>query len=148
MLMTALSRLQTLSIHHTAPGFFPVSASAGLPSPSSDSEEHPFDPFTLSLPLKQGASARTYARLWSIVEHIRTTFRPDFIVLQCGCDALAGDPCKVFNWSIGPVDEPGTMGWCIAQVLKWEGKKLMLGGGKQSLLSFTRNHFTRTHRGL
>lgn len=116
--------LQTLSIHHAAPGFFPASERAKLPDPSAPN----FDPFTLSLPLKQGASDRTYARIWPIVEKIRNTFKPDYVVLQCGVDALAGDPCATFNWSLG--DHIGSMGWCIQKVVnEWPGKKLLLGGG-------------------
>ncbi|KAF8198627.1 histone deacetylase complex protein [Pholiota molesta] len=114
----------TLSIHHAAPGFFPASERAKLPDPSSPN----FDPFTLSLPLKQGASDRTYARIWPVVEKIQNTFKPDFVVLQCGVDALAGDPCATFNWSLG--DNVGSMGWCIQKVVnEWPGKKLLLGGG-------------------
>ncbi|KAF9476814.1 histone deacetylase complex protein [Pholiota conissans] len=114
----------TLSIHHTAPGFFPASERAALSNPSSPN----FDPFTLSLPLKQGASDKTYECIWPIVENIRKTFEPDFVVLQCGVDALAGDPCATFNWSLG--DSPGSMGWCVQKVVnEWPGKKLLLGGG-------------------
>lgn len=115
---------QTLSIHHSSPGFFPVSERAALPDVSSPG----FDPFTLSLPLKQGASDATYARIWPIVEQVRNTFSPDFVVLQCGVDGLAGDPCATFNWSLG--DSAGSMGWCVQKVLnEWPGKKLLLGGG-------------------
>jgi len=47
--------------------------------------------------------------------------------MQCGADALAGDPCATFNWSLG--DGPGSLGWCVRRVLGWKGKKLLLGGG-------------------
>ncbi|KAK7046839.1 Hist-deacetyl domain-containing protein [Favolaschia claudopus] len=113
--------LLTFSIHHAAPGFFPASPLANLPTPDDD-------PFSLSLPLKQGASNRTFARVWNCVERVHAAFDPDFIVLQCGVDGLAGDPCAIFNWSLGP--EEGSLGWCINRVInEWRGKKLLLGGG-------------------
>ncbi|KAF7318281.1 Hist-deacetyl domain-containing protein [Mycena chlorophos] len=118
----------TLSIHHTAPGFFPSTPLADLPTPTSD-------PFTLSLPLQQGASNATFLRAWACVERIRTAFDPDFVVVQCGVDSLAGDPHAIFNWSLGPCDDisgRGSLGWCVSRVLNhpdWRGKKLLLGGG-------------------
>lgn len=112
---------QTFSIHHAAPGFFPASSLAALPSPESD-------PFTLSLPLKPGASNRTFARVWQCVERVRAAFDPDYVVVQCGVDGLAGDPCAIFNWSLGP--DEGSLGWCVGRVVnEWRGKKVLLGGG-------------------
>lgn len=114
---------QTFSIHYAAPGFFPVSPLSGLPSSTST-----FDPFTLSLPLQQGASDQTFRRIWTIVEHVKDAFEPDYTVLQCGVDSVAGDPCATFNWSLGTSD--GSLGWCVQRVVKeWPGKKLLLGGG-------------------
>ena len=120
---------QTLSIHHSSPGFFPASSRAQLPDASSSD----FDPLTLSIPLRRGASNTTYARIWPIVERIRQVFLPDYIVVQCGVDTLAGDPCSTFNWSLG--DGEGSLGWCIQRiVLDWPGKKLLLGGGEKLLI--------------
>ncbi|KAJ7512578.1 histone deacetylase complex protein [Mycena galericulata] len=126
---TGSPNLLTFSIHHAAPGFFPASPLAGLPTPGGD-------PFTLSLPLRPGASNRTFARAWQCVERVRAAFDPDFVVLQCGVDGLAGDPCAVFNWSLGPAgvqgegEGEGSLSWCVRQVVEgWRGKKLLLGGG-------------------
>ncbi|KIJ61496.1 hypothetical protein HYDPIDRAFT_96532 [Hydnomerulius pinastri MD-312] len=120
---TVASQVLTLSIHHTSAGFFPVSSLSTLPNPDDPS----FDPYTLSLPLKPGASNQTFARIWPIVEGIRGIFNPDFIVLQCGVDGLAGDPMATWNWSLGG---PGSLGWCVERIVhEWPGKKLLLGGG-------------------
>ncbi|KDR72484.1 hypothetical protein GALMADRAFT_126034 [Galerina marginata CBS 339.88] len=117
-------QILTLSIHHASPGFFPVSERNGLPDVRSEG----FDPFTLSIPLLQGASNATYAKIWPIMERVKDLFKPDYTVIQCGLDALAGDPCSTFNWSLGEAE--GSLGWCIEKVLKhWPGKKLLLGGG-------------------
>ena len=126
--MSIISHLlpQTLSIHHSSPGFFPTSARAQLPDVSSPE----FDPLTLSIPLRRGASNTAYARIWPIVERIKGIFSPDYIVVQCGVDALAGDPCSTFNWSLG--NGEGSLGWCIQRILlDWPGKKLLLGGGEK-----------------
>ncbi|KIK56614.1 hypothetical protein GYMLUDRAFT_46943 [Collybiopsis luxurians FD-317 M1] len=119
----------TFSIHHAAPGFFPSSPLAQLPSVDS-SPISTFDPFTLSIPLLLGASNHTYFTIWSIVERIKDIFKPDYIVIQCGVDGLAGDPkCKAFNWGLD-VEEKGSLGWCISRIVdNWKGRKLFLGGG-------------------
>ena len=116
--------IQTLSIHHTSPGFFPASPCAGLPDPSIPR----FDPFSLSIPLLEGASNKTYASIWPVVEELKDIMQPDYVIVQCGTDALAGDPCATFNWSLGGGE--GSLGWCMSRILdKWQGKKLLLGGG-------------------
>jgi len=120
---TAASQVLTLSVHHAAPGFFPASSLSALP----DTQDASFDPFTLSLPLQRGASCKTFLRVWPIVEKIKDTFQPDFIVVQCGVDGFAGDPMATWNWSIGG---PGSLGWCVERIVHgWSGKKLLLGGG-------------------
>lgn len=114
----------TLSIHHAEPGFFPATPKSALTSPDT------IDPYTLSIPLCRGASSETYTRVWKeAVEPIKEAFRPDFVVVQCGADGLAGDPCATFNWSIDLAQE-GSMGWCVHRALQWGSKTLLLGGGK------------------
>lgn len=120
---TVSSQILTLSIHHASPGFFPVSALSDLPNP----DDPAFDPFTLSIPLKPGASGRTFAQIWPTVECIKEIFNPDVVVVECGLDGLAGDPMAMWNWSLGGV---GSLGWYITRILRdWHGKKLLLGGG-------------------
>ncbi|KAH9855639.1 histone deacetylase 8 [Lenzites betulinus] len=116
------SQVLTLSIHHAAPGFFPVSEHSGLPDPSNPS----FDPFTLSLPLERGASNATFARIWPIINRVKITFRPDYVIVQCGVDGLAEDPQATWNWSLGG---EGSLGWYVEQISRWGCKTLLLGGG-------------------
>jgi histone deacetylase 8 len=123
------ANILTLSLHHSAPGFFPPPLSPNAPSsPTGEIDlETAGDPFTLGAPLRAHASARTYARLWvDGVERVARVFAPDVLVLQCGADALAGDPCRVGNWCIGG---EGGMGWCVARAMGWGCKVLLLGGG-------------------
>ncbi|KAG1795211.1 uncharacterized protein HD556DRAFT_1431842 [Suillus plorans] len=82
---TAAAQVLTLSIHHAAPGFFP-------------------------LPLKARAPNKTFLRIWPIIEHVKDIFRPDFIIVQCGLDGLAG-----------------SLGWCMHRIIReWQGKKCYL----------------------
>lgn len=117
------AQILTLSIHHAAPGFFPSHPLAKLTSVNTN------DPFTLSVPLHAGASASTFANIWTSIEKIKEAFKPEYVVLQCGTDGLAGDPMAKWNWTIDK-DEMGSMGWCVLQVLTWNCRTLLLGGGK------------------
>ncbi|KAG8885744.1 hypothetical protein FRB98_001656 [Tulasnella sp. 332] len=113
-----------LSIHHSEPGFFPATSMSELTAADT------YDPYTLSVPLARGASNETYARVWrSVVEPVQEAFRPEYLIVQCGADGLAGDPCAVFNWTIDPTCE-GSMGWCVQQALAWDCRTLLLGGGE------------------
>ena len=111
---------------------------------------------TLSIPLHAGASNHTFARIWPLIQKVHDTFQPDYIVLQCGVDGLAGDPCGIWNWGLGTCKhnsednttgseeegcsgepEAGSLGWYITQILQWPGKKLFLGGGMAALRIFS-----------
>ncbi|GLB39330.1 putative deacetylase [Lyophyllum shimeji] len=116
---TRIPQILTLSIHHAAPGFYPPSELATLPDPSSPS----FNPFTLSLPLRAGAGPSTLARIWPLVQNVKDVFSPDYIVMQCGVDALSGDPCGVSNWSLEG------LGNVVRDALAWGVPVLLLGGG-------------------
>ena len=118
----ARGQVLTLSIHHAALGFFPASENSALPDISSAT----FDPFTLSLPLHAGASCATFARVWRTVNRILDAFAPDYIVLQCGVDGLAGDPVGAWNWGLGG---EGGLAWWVQRVLNFSAKVLLLGGG-------------------
>ncbi|KAI0353401.1 histone deacetylase complex protein [Trametes cingulata] len=119
---TTVPQVLTFSVHHAAPGFFPVSDLAALTDPSSPT----FDPFTLSVPLDRGASNATFARIWRILEQVKSVFRPDYVVVQCGADGLAGDPYATWNWGLGG---EGSLGWYIQQICLWKCRTLLLGGG-------------------
>ncbi|KAF5345921.1 hypothetical protein D9758_011417 [Tetrapyrgos nigripes] len=89
------------SASHTLPTSSTISSPA-YPTSTTSSFPSSFDPYTLSIPLLPGASCKTYASIWPIVERIRAGFDPDCIVVQCGVDGLSGDPkVRLGNWSLG-----------------------------------------------
>jgi histone deacetylase 8 len=123
---SSASSVLTLSIHHAAPGFFPASSRASLTSATSS------DLYNLSIPLSRGASCETFHRIWeSAVELVKDAFDPEYVILQCGVDGLAGDPCAIWNWEID-VEKEGSLGWCVKKVMSWKRKTLVLGGGASS----------------
>ncbi|EJD52360.1 Arginase/deacetylase [Auricularia subglabra TFB-10046 SS5] len=109
------SNVLVLSLHHAVPGFYP----AVPPGCSS------------TLLLLGGASASTFGRVWSDgIEEVCQAFQPDAVVVQCGTDGLAGDPCGVWNWSLSAGSEYGMgMGDVVSRVLCWRIPTLLLGGG-------------------
>ncbi|KAF8324344.1 histone deacetylase complex protein [Cantharellus anzutake] len=112
-----------LSIHHASAGFYPASPNALLPAAGTPHLH------TLSIPLAQGATNATFHRIWkSCVQPVKEAFCPEFIIVQCGVDGLAGDPCGVFNWGLDLNDE-GSLGWCVNECLSWELRTVLLGGG-------------------
>lgn len=113
----------TVSVHHQSPGFFPSTPEADLTLSTTST------PCTVSIPLRRGASAPTYANIWNTcIEPLRTAFDPDYVVLLLGMDALAGDALVdgAANWSTSGI---GGVDWCIEQVMRWGVKLLVLGGG-------------------
>jgi acetoin utilization protein AcuC len=53
----------------------------------------------LNLPLESGAGDAEFRAAWSQVETFLEDAQPEFILLQCGADSLAGDPITHLNLS-------------------------------------------------
>jgi histone deacetylase 8 len=119
------SRILTLSIHHASPGFYPSHQLAAL-TPLDTS-----DPYTLSIPLHRGASCKSFEPVWTSVQRIKDAFEPEYVVVQCGVDGLSGDPMAVWNWGVD-LNERGSMGWMVNEILQWRCRTLLLGGGGYS----------------
>ena len=51
----------------------------------------------LNIPLAPGAGDAEFAAAWTRVEDFVDAQRPEFIIMQCGADSLAGDPITSLN---------------------------------------------------
>jgi histone deacetylase 8 len=87
------SNIFTLSFHNYKPGFFP--GSGGLDSTAAACG-------ALNVPLKDGITDQQFLAVFTRVHAmVRAAFKPDVVVMQCGCDALALDPLGTFNLTAG-----------------------------------------------
>lgn len=82
----------------------------------------------LNLPLPPGASDADFARVWpQVMAHVER-FKPDFFILQCGADSLAGDPITHLRLSARSHGQAARDLTRLAQELG-HGRVLALGGG-------------------
>jgi acetoin utilization protein AcuC len=82
----------------------------------------------LNLPVPPGSDDRTFARVWpAVLEHL-DRFEPDFIVLQCGADSVAGDPIAQLGFSAAAHARAAADLAALADRLG-HGRVLALGGG-------------------
>ncbi|MEQ1800586.1 MAG: acetoin utilization protein AcuC [Gammaproteobacteria bacterium] len=82
----------------------------------------------LNIPLAPGAGDNEFRKAWERVEGYLADFRPEFILLQCGADSLAGDPITHLRYS------PAAHGFAAARLCvladRWcDGRLLAAGGG-------------------
>lgn len=120
----------TLSLHLWSRGFYPSTpegslAFSGPPLPS------PADCTSLNVAIpRSGFGNSNFLRLVdSCIRPIFDAHQPQALVVQCGLDGLAGDPCREFNLSLGGY------GAAVEKILSWtatyQGRVpvLLLGGG-------------------
>ena len=55
----------------------------------------------LNIPLPPNSTDKIAKALWQSAENFIDKFKPEFILLQCGADSLAGDPITQLNLSSG-----------------------------------------------
>jgi acetoin utilization protein AcuC len=53
----------------------------------------------LNIPMPPGADDRLFFQAWEQVEHFVDRSSPEFILLQCGADSIAGDPITHLRYS-------------------------------------------------
>lgn len=123
----------TLSIHLHAPLFYPATGALDSTGPAkSQSAYH-----DLNLACEPGLSTPSLLRLFnSCVLPVMTTYQPQAIVVQCGCDGLAGDPCAEWNLSLEGMGE--CVSWILQHADAHKAKVLLLGGGGYSNVSAAR----------
>lgn len=82
----------------------------------------------LNLPLPPGADDAAFAQVWPrALEHI-ARHAPQFVILQCGADSLAGDPIAQLGYSAATHARATTDLVTLADRLG-HGRVLALGGG-------------------
>ena len=121
-------RVLTLSIHAHGPGIYPATGCATDSGPASPA---PAAHRALNIPIPEtGLSDASLLRLFdTCVQPVRASFRPDAVVVQCGADGLAGDPCRLANLS------STGMARVVERVLGWNVPTLLLGGGGYAMAS-------------
>ncbi|KAJ1765424.1 Histone deacetylase 8 [Coemansia sp. RSA 1752] len=116
------SRVMTLSLHHYDCGFYPNSGGEISEGRGNGAG------YSVNVPLQRGTNDSSFIHVFSAVANkVLTAFDPEVIVVQCGCDGLAGDPHKIFNLT------SNAFARSIKTVLGWERPALLLGGGGYSL---------------
>ncbi len=86
----------------------------------------------LNLPLKPGAGDADFMLAWSQAERFLDPFAPEFFILQCGADGLAGDPLA--DLRLTPAAHLHAARRMVALAERHAGGRLMaFGGGGYSL---------------
>jgi len=82
----------------------------------------------LNIPLSAGADDTEFLRVWpSVLKHVQG-FKPEFLVLQCGADSVAGDPLTHLRYSPAVHARAARDLAALADDLG-HGRVLALGGG-------------------
>jgi acetoin utilization protein AcuC len=82
----------------------------------------------LNIPLPPGAGDKEYRLAWERVEDYLASGRPDFILLQCGADSLAGDPITHLEFTEEAHSHAAASLCQIADSLG-HGRVVAMGGG-------------------
>ncbi|KAI9505596.1 histone deacetylase 8-like protein [Coemansia spiralis] len=111
-------KVMTLSIHHYDRGFYPNTGGSFSEGKGRGVGR------SINIPLNRGASDASFTRVFSaIASRVATSFAPEAVVVQCGCDGLADDPYKIFNLTTD------AFACALELVLSWGLPVILLGGG-------------------
>lgn len=82
----------------------------------------------LNIPAPPGADDAFFFSVWADLEKFVANARPEFIILQCGADSLAGDPITQMGFSAGAHFHAARR---LSQLAgkQCQGRLLALGGG-------------------
>ncbi len=86
----------------------------------------------LNIPMPPGADDRLFFMVWDQVESFVDKARPEFILLQCGADSIAGDPITHLAYSAA-AHRHAAIRLSILAERHCEGRLLALGGGGYNL---------------
>ena len=82
----------------------------------------------LNIPMPPQADDQTFFRAWESVEQFLGQAKPEFILLQCGADSLAGDPITHLEYSAAAHRHAALRLKALAEQY-CRGRLLALGGG-------------------
>ena len=82
----------------------------------------------LNIPLLPGMGDREFMEAWERVEEHLRSFKPEFIVFQCGADSLAGDPLAMLQYSAAAHGHAAKR-LCVLAGEYCKGRIMGLGGG-------------------
>jgi acetoin utilization protein AcuC len=82
----------------------------------------------LNLPLPPGAGDDEFHEAWTSVEYYLDAMRPEFIVMQCGADSIAGDPITHLRFTPAAHAHAAER-LCALADRHCEGRLIGLGGG-------------------
>jgi len=82
----------------------------------------------LNIPVLPGADDTTFLDAWKRVEDHINAMKPEFVILQCGADGLAGDPLTHLEYT-ARAHHFATASLCRIADEHCGGKLLALGGG-------------------
>jgi acetoin utilization protein AcuC len=86
----------------------------------------------LNIPMPPGADDRLFFIAWDQVQSFVERARPEFILLQCGADSIAGDPITHMAYS-SEAHRHATASLCALAETHCNGRLLALGGGGYNL---------------
>lgn len=111
-------RVFTLSFHRHEAGFFPGTGSV------NDCGFGSARGYAANFPYKENLSGPLLSKYFKLVTQlVRTKYRPDSCVIQCGGDIMSGD--KLGNVNLIPSD----MDDIVLEILTWNLPTVFLGGG-------------------
>jgi acetoin utilization protein AcuC len=82
----------------------------------------------LNLPLPPGSDDSVFAEMWAIALAHLQKFAPEFLLLQCGADSVAGDPITHLQWT-AEAHRRAARDLCRLADELGHGRVLGLGGG-------------------
>ena len=114
----ATDQVLVVSLHKRGPGFFPGSGDAGETGCGAGRGH------TMNLPLSDGLRDALFTELLArLLDGCARVFRPQAVVMCCGCDGLAGDPLG--GWSLTPAG----LAAAARKAASLGAPMLLLGGG-------------------
>lgn len=86
----------------------------------------------LNIPMPPGATDEQFFKVWEAAEKFVRSAKPEFIIMQCGADSLAGDPITHLQYSAAAHRHAANRLCSLADEL-CAGRVLGLGGGGYNL---------------